>query len=101
MRNQPMFTKKTPTQAVLSNYGNMTSFQYSDCNIRFRTPSKLKRYVEVKEWNKGYIVVLADYEGIGVTEEYIDLVPILRNLYINPDKFLQNIQSVKIGKYEQ
>ncbi len=96
-----MFTKKSPTQAVLSNYGNMTSFQYSDFNIRFRTPSKLKRYVEVKEWNKGYIVVLADYEGIGVTEEYIDLVPILRNLYINPDKFLQNIQSVKIGKYEQ
>ncbi len=78
----------------------MTSFRYGDYNIRFRTPSILKRYTEVKEWDKGYIVVMADYEGIGLTEEYIDLVPILKNLYINPDTFLANIQTVKIGNYE-
>lgn len=46
-----------------------------------------KRYTEVKEWDKGYLVVMADYEGIGITEEYIDLVPILKNLYINPGTF--------------
>lgn len=78
----------------------MTSFRYGDYNIRFRTPSVLKRYTEVKEWDKGYLVVMADYEGIGITEEYIDIVPILKNLYINPDTFLQNIQTVKIGSYE-
>ena len=44
---------------------------------------------------------MADYEGMGVTEEYIDLVPILQNLYINPETFLKNIQTVKIGNYEQ
>lgn len=88
------------TEAILSNLRDMTSFRYGDYNIRFRTPSILKRYTEVKEWDKGYIVVMADYEGIGLTEEYIDLVPILKNLYINPDTFLANIQTVKIGNYE-
>lgn len=90
-----------PAQAVLSNHGDMTSFRYADYNIRFRTPSILKRYVEIKSWDEGYIVVTADYDGIGLTEEYIDLVPILKNLYINPKTFLKNIQSVKIGNYEQ
>ena len=87
-------------EAVLSNQHNLTSFRCRNCNIRFRTPSILKRYTEIKEWNNGYIVVMADYEGIGITEEYIDLMPILRNLYIAPEKFLSNIQTVKIGNYE-
>ena len=88
------------TLAVLSNQGDMTSFRYGDCNIRFRAPSILKRYVEVKEWDNGYIVVMADYEGMGITEEYIDLVPILENLYIDPATFLKDIKTVKIGDYE-
>ena len=88
-------------QAVLSNQGDMTSFRYADYNIRFRTPSILKKYVEVKSWDNGYIVVMADYDGMGLTEEYIDLVPILQNLYIKPETFLKNIKTVKIGDYEQ
>lgn len=96
-----MNTQKTTTQAVLSNQGNMTSFKYADYNIRFRTPSILKRYVEVKSWDNGYIVVMADYKGMGITEDYIDLTPILQNLYIDPKTFLKNIQTVKIGDYEQ
>lgn len=96
-----MNTQKTTTQAVLSNQGNMTSFKYADYNIRFRTPSILKRYVEVKSWDNGYIVVMADYKGMGITEDYIDLTPILQNLYIDPKIFLKNIQTVKIGDYEQ
>lgn len=96
-----MSIAKTANQAVLSNQGNMTSFRYVDCNIRFRTPSILKKYTEVKNWDNGYLVVMADYDGIGITEEYIDLVPILQNLYINPSTFLKNIQSVRIGNYEQ
>ncbi len=96
-----MNTQEASTQAILSNLGNMTSFRYAGYNIRFRTPSILKRYVEVKSWDDGYIVVTADYDGMGMTEEYIDLVPILQNLYIKPETFLKNIQSVKIGNYEQ
>lgn len=96
-----MNTREAKNQAVLSNQGSMTSFRYADYNIRFRTPSILKKYVEVKLWDDGYIVVMADYEGMGITEEYIDLVPILNNLYIKPENFLKNIQTVEIGDYEQ
>lgn len=96
-----MNTAKSATQAVLSNQDGMTSFRYADYNIRFRTPAILKRYVEVKTWDDGYLVVMADYDGMGVTEEYIDLVPILQNLYINPETFLKDIKSVKIGNYEE
>ena len=83
-------------EATLSNKGDMTSLIFGNYNIRFRTPSRLKRYTDVKEWDNGYIVVMADYDGIGITEDYIDLVPILKNLYINPSVFLKPIQTVKI-----
>ncbi|MGM9780222.1 MAG: hypothetical protein ACI3ZD_18090 [Prevotella sp.] len=83
-------------EATLSNKGDMTSFIFGNYNIRFRTSSRLKRYTDVKEWDNGYIVVMADYDGIGIIEEYIDLIPILKNLYINPSLFLKPIQTVKI-----
>jgi hypothetical protein len=89
------------TQAILSNKHEMTSFKYGDYNIRFRSPNILKKYTEVKKWDNDYLVVMADYEGMGPTEEYIDLIPILQNLYITPDTFLKNIKTVKIGDYEQ
>lgn len=83
-------------EAILLSSGDMTSFRYGNINVRFRTPSRLKRYIEVKEWDNGYIVVTADYEGIGLTEEYIDLQPILESLYIDPSSFLKPIKTVKI-----
>lgn len=88
------------SQAILSNDGDMTSFRYGSNNIRFRSPKCLKHYVDIKEWDNGYMVVLADYEGIGLTEEYIDLSPILENLYMDSRTFLTPIKSVKIGNYE-
>ena len=95
-----MDNKNISSEAFLSNDGDMTSFRYGNSNIRFRTPKRLKRFTEVKEWDNGYIVVMADYEGIGETEEYIDLLPILKNLYINPTTFLKPIKSVKIDYHE-
>ena len=83
-------------EAILSSSGDMTSFRYGNVNVRFRTPSRLKRYTDVKEWDNGYIVVTANYEGIGLTEEYIDLQTILENLYIEPSSFLKPIKTVKI-----
>ncbi len=88
------------SQAILSNYGDMTSFRYGNNNIRFRSPKNLKHYMEIKEWDNGYIVVVADYDGLGPTEDYIDLSPILENLYIDSKTFLRPIKSVKIGNYE-
>ncbi len=95
-----MDTVNVCSQAILSNQGDMTSFRYGDNNIRFRSPKCLKQYVDIKEWDNGYIVVVADYEGMGPTEDYIDLTPILENLYIEPQAFLKPIKSVKIGEYE-
>ena len=96
-----MDNKNISSEAFLSNDGDMTSFRYGNSNIRFHTPKRLKRFTEVKEWDNGYIVVMADYEGIGETEEYIDLLPILKNLYINPTTFLKPIKSVKIDYHEE
>ena len=90
----------TSSTAILSNNGDMTSFSFGNNNIRFRTPKRLKRYTEIKEWDKGYIVVMADYEGMELTEDYIDLQPILKNLYMNPETFLKPIQSVKLNYHE-
>ena len=87
--------------AFLSSSDGFTVFCFGKHTIRFRTPFSLERYTEIKEWDNGYLVVMADYEGIGIIEEYIDLIPILNNLYINPDIFLKDIQTVKIGDYEQ
>ena len=95
-----MDNKNLSSVALLSNQGDMTSFRYGNNNIRFRSPKCLKRYTEVKEWDNGYIVVMADYEGLGETEEYIDLLPILKNLYINPETFLKPIKSVKIDYHK-
>ena len=95
-----MDNKNLSSEALLSNQGDITSFRYGNSNIRFRAPKRLKRYVDVKEWDNGYIVVMADYEDLGETEEYIDLLPILKNLYINPETFLKPIKSVKIDYHE-
>lgn len=85
-----------PGVAVLSSEGDLSSFEYGDRRIRFRTPSRLQRYVDVVEWDHGYIVVIASYQGKPDVEEYIDLTPILRNLYIDPEVFLEPISKVEV-----
>lgn len=90
------YNKETAT-AYLSSQSGMTSFRYGEENIRFRTSDKLECYTSIKEWNNGYLVVMAKYSTMGEVEEYIDLLPILQNLYINPEKFLKPIKNVKIN----
>ena len=85
-------------EAILSNDSRFTSFSCNNKIIRFKTSPKLERYTEALEWDNGYIVVIAVYNGIP-TEEYIDLIPILENLCINPNEFLNNITKVYI-KYD-
>lgn len=53
-----MDNKNLSSEALLSNQGDMTSFRHGNSNIRFRTPKRLKRYTEVKEWDNGYIVCI-------------------------------------------
>ncbi len=87
-------------EAILSNDKQFTSFKFNGHNIRFRTSPRLERYTKVVEWEHGYIVVMAKYEGNEKEEEeYIDLVPILQNLYFDVDEFLKPIKRVRI-EYE-
>ena len=84
-------------EALLSSQGSMTSFATDDYVIRFRTSDHLVRYEAVTKWDAGYIECLATYDNPLVTEEeYIDLVPILENLYFNPEEFLEGIERVRI-----
>lgn len=84
--------------ATLSNEKDYTIFKFNDCIIRFKTAYSLERYLSVKEWDHGYLVVMAKYyHNEKEEEEYIDLVPILENLYIDADDFLNPIKEVKIG----
>ena len=83
-------------EAILSSDKMFTSFMFNGHNIRFRTSPRLEKYTRIVEWDHGYIVVMAKYEGHEEEEEYIDLVPILQNLYFDVDKFLKPIQKVRI-----
>ncbi|MFW5646465.1 MAG: DUF7724 family protein [Acetivibrio ethanolgignens] len=65
--------------------------------IRFLAPYSLERYTKVKEWDNGYLVVMAKYEhNDKEEEEYIDLIPILNDLYFNVDEFLRPIKKVRV-----
>lgn len=84
-------------RAYLSNDKDMIKFQYGEKIIRFRGPYSLERFTSVKEWDNGYLVVMAKYRHNKESEEeYIDLVPILKNLYIDASHFLDSIKEVRL-----
>ena len=47
--------------ATLSNKDSFTVFKFNDYTIRFKAPYSLEYYSEVKDWDKGYLVVMAKY----------------------------------------
>lgn len=88
-------------KAYLSNDKDMIKFQYGKKIIRFRGPYSLENFTEIKEWDEGYLVVMAKYRhNRKPEEEYIDLVPILESLYIDASQFLKPIKEVRLA-YEQ
>lgn len=85
-------------QAILSSRDGFTVFQFGNHTIRFRAPHSLEQYTSVKEWDSGYIVAMAKYaHNQHPEEEYIDLVPILKNLCFDVATFLAPIKGVKIS----
>ncbi|MCD8124317.1 MAG: hypothetical protein LUE23_04660 [Lachnospiraceae bacterium] len=82
--------------AILSSDKQYTYFSFQNQTIRFRTSRRLERYTKILEWDAGYLVVMAKYETIPELEDYIDLIPVLEDLYISPSDFLAPIQKVRI-----
>lgn len=85
-------------KAYLYNAGDYSYFSYGDITITFYTGKNLQQYTAIKEWDAGYLVVTCRNKSNPQTEieDYIDLVPILENLYFKPDKFLAPIKEVEL-----
>lgn len=84
--------------ATLGNENGFSVFTYGNRVIRFKAPYSLERYTSVKDWDNGYLVVMAKYRHNQQPEdEYIDLLPILSGLYINAQEFLKPIKGVAIA----
>lgn len=85
------------TKAYLSNNGEYTTFSFGGRTLTFLTSKSLEHYTNVIEWDNGYLVVMAKYSTRPTEEEeYIDLIPILENLYMNAEVFLNPIQQVEV-----
>lgn len=83
--------------AVLSSFDKYTTFSFGVTTLTFRTCNNLDRYTKVNLWDNGYLEVMAKYKNRNEEiEEYIDLEPVLKNLYMDKDSFLKPIKSVRI-----
>lgn len=83
--------------ATLGKDKEFTVFKYGSHTIRFLAPHSLERYTAIKSWDQGYLVVMAKYKhNMESEEEYIDLGPILKDLYYSPEAFLRPIKEVKL-----
>ena len=83
--------------AILSSFPKYTTFTFGDTVLTFRTCDGLERYTSVKTWDNGYIEVMAKYAQMpDEIEEYIDLLPMLDDLYMDSKSFLAPIKKVVI-----
>ena len=85
-----------PSYAVLTNSGRYSTFSFKGKTITFMHGKDLQRYLRVKEWNDGYLVVGCLGTAKGQYEDYIDMPYILENLYMDPQSFLSGMQGVLI-----
>ena len=85
--------------AFLSSKDNYSTFSFNGTTMTFLTSKNLERYTKVKKWDNGYIVVMAKNKSKPEHEDYIDLQPILENLYMEPESFLSKIKNVEV-RYE-
>ena len=83
--------------AILSSENSYTVFKFENRIIRFKAAYSLEYYSSVKQWDHGYLVVMAKYaHNQSDEEEYIDLIPVLEDLYIDAEEFLNQIKEVRI-----
>ncbi len=88
------------TTAYLSNDREYTYFYIGDRVVTFLTRKSLEQYKKIVEWDNGYLVVMCKNKNENELEEdYIDLIPIFENLYMDPKKYLSGIERVEL-RYE-
>ena len=84
--------------AYLYSRDGYTVFAFRGRDIRFKAPYSLARYLNVTTWDDCYIVVDTEYSHSSEPiEEYIDLHPILEDLHMDPDEFLEPIKRVVVS----
>lgn len=84
------------TFAVLTTEGQYTKFMVRGKSIIFLHSMDLIKYLCVKKWDDGYLVVDCLGKIKGRYEDYIDTRFILEFLYMNPDEFLFGVKGVEI-----
>jgi hypothetical protein len=83
--------------AYLSSKGRYSIFRFRDIELKFIAPYSLERYEKVVDWDHGYLAVMTKYShNKEAEEEYIDLNPILRALYMDEKAFLDPIKNVEV-----
>ena len=84
--------------AFLSNRDGFAIFSFNNIDLKFRISDRVIKFVRIKEWDApiGYIVVDCLHDTMGIVEDYIDLLPMLDDLYIDAKKFLKPIKKVEV-----
>ena len=83
--------------AILSSFDKYTTFSFGGKTLTFRTCDGLERYTKMLTWDDGYLEVMAKYKQRDhEIEEYIDLEPVLEQLYMDKATFLKPIKNVRI-----
>ena len=86
-----------PDTAYLSNEGAFTLFSFGNTRLKFAAPYSLEKYEKIIQWDNGYLVVSTKYAHQSeAEEEYIDLIPVLKNLYMDPQEFLSPIRKGEV-----
>ena len=62
-------------QAYLSNKEGFTIYRYQENIIRFKELYSLEKYTKIKEWDNGYLVVMAKYKHNKQEEEGKEKIP--------------------------
>jgi hypothetical protein len=87
------------TTAYLSNNGRYIIFEFRDKRVMFLGPLGLEKFLYVNDFEPdiGYMAVMTQYSGQSEpTEEYIDLLSTLDDLYINRNDFLKPIKNLEV-----
>lgn len=93
--------KHSCNTAYLYNKGEYTFFKMGTQVIKFATSPYLVRYTKIKEYDRGYIVVDAEYRNRDnkdktyIDEDYIDMEYVFNELGIDTS-ILDNVKDVQI-----